>query len=61
MGAKIRNAQMGKIPYMLVVGDRELEAGEVNVRLRDESRRGAMNVNDVIEMIQSAVDERRVL
>jgi threonyl-tRNA synthetase len=61
MGAKIRNAQMGKIPYMLVVGDRELEAGEVNVRLRDESRRGAMSVNDVIEMIQSAVDERRVL
>jgi hypothetical protein len=33
----------------------------VNVRLRDESRRGEMNVNDVIEMIQSAVDERRVL
>jgi threonyl-tRNA synthetase len=61
MGAKIRNAQMEKIPYMLVVGDRELETGEVNVRLRDESQRGAMSVNDVIDMIQSAVGERRVL
>ena len=61
MGAKIRNAQMTKIPYMLVVGDREVEAGQVNVRLRDESRRGAMSVDEVIGMIQGAVDERRVL
>ncbi len=61
MGAKIRSAQMEKIPYMLVVGDREVEAGQVNVRLRDESQRGAMNVDEVIDMIQSAVDERRVL
>ena len=61
MGAKIRNAQMTKIPYMLVVGDQEVEAGKVNVRLRDESRRGAMSVDEVIGMIQGAVDERRVL
>ncbi|HUT17809.1 MAG TPA: threonine--tRNA ligase [Anaerolineae bacterium] len=61
MGAKIRNAQMTKIPYMLVVGDREVEAGQVNVRLRDESRRGAMSVDEVIRMVQGAVDERRVL
>jgi threonyl-tRNA synthetase len=61
MGAKIRSAQMAKIPYMLVVGDREVEAGQVNVRLRDESRRGAMSVDEVIGMVQGAVDERRVL
>jgi len=61
MGAKIRSAQMTKIPYMLVIGDREVEAGQVNVRLRDESRRGAMSVDEVIDMIQGAVDERRVL
>ena len=61
MGAKIRNAQMTKIPYMLVVGDKEVEAGKVNVRLRDESRRGAMSVDEVIRMVQGAVDERRVL
>jgi threonyl-tRNA synthetase len=35
MQAKIRDAQLQKVPYMAVVGDRELESGQVNVRTRD--------------------------
>jgi threonyl-tRNA synthetase len=42
MNKKIRNAQLQKIPYMLVVGDREAEEGTVAVRTRDEEDRGAM-------------------
>jgi threonyl-tRNA synthetase len=42
MNKKIRNAQLQKIPYMLVVGDREAEEGMVAVRTRDEEDRGAM-------------------
>jgi threonyl-tRNA synthetase len=61
MNAKIRNAQMQKIPYMLVIGDREMEAGQVNLRQRDGQKPGAMDVNDLIALIQRAVDERRVL
>jgi threonyl-tRNA synthetase len=61
MNAKIRDAQMNKIPYMLVVGDREVEAGQVNLRLRDGSKPGAVSVDDLIAVVQSAVDERRVL
>jgi threonyl-tRNA synthetase len=44
MNAKIRNAQLQKIPYMLVVGDKEEEQNAVAVRTRDNENRGAMPV-----------------
>ena len=47
MNLKIRNAQMQKIPYMLVVGDKEAEADSVAVRLRDETNLGAMPVAEL--------------
>jgi threonyl-tRNA synthetase len=42
MNKKIRNAQLQKIPYMLVVGDKEVEAGAVAVRTRDNEDRGQL-------------------
>jgi threonyl-tRNA synthetase len=45
MRAKIRDAQLQKVPYMLVVGDRETEADEVAVRLRTEADLGPMTVD----------------
>ncbi len=47
MGAKIREAQVQKIPYMLVVGDREAEANAVAVRLRSGDDLGAMPLDDI--------------
>jgi threonyl-tRNA synthetase len=61
MQAKIRDAQMQKIPYMLVIGNREMEAGQVNLRLRDGDVPGAMSVNDFVALAQGAVAEKRVL
>jgi len=61
MQAKIRDAQMQKVPYMLVIGDREMEAGQVNLRLRDGQVSGAMAVDDFIALAQGAVAEKRVL
>jgi len=61
MNAKIRDAQLQKIPYMLIVGDREAEAGAVAVRLRTEEDLGAMPVADFIAMAQEAVAEKREL
>ncbi len=49
IGAKIREAQMAKIPVMLVVGDREAGAGSVAVRLRGQGDRGAMGLEVFIE------------
>ena len=58
MNAKIRNAQLQKIPYMLVVGDREQEAGAVAVRLRTEEDLGAMPVDDAVALISRVVREK---
>ncbi|MFN2269727.1 MAG: threonine--tRNA ligase [Anaerolineae bacterium] len=61
MQAKIRDAQLQKVPYMLVMGDREVEGGSVAVRLRDGEDLGAKSVSDFIALAQAAVAERRDL
>ena len=55
MNAKIRHAQLQKIPYMLVVGDREQEADAVAVRLRSGEDLKAKPVAEFIEMAKAAV------
>ena len=55
MQAKIRDAQLQKIPYMLVVGDREQEAGAVAVRQRDGSNLGALPLFQVIDRLKDEV------
>ena len=52
MNLKIRNAQMMKVPYMLVVGDREMEAGAVAVRQRDGEDLGAMKLAVFLERLK---------
>ena len=51
IGYKIREAQLQKVPYMLVVGDKEQEAGEVGVRNRKDGDVGAMKLEDFVEKI----------
>ena len=51
-GFKIREAQIQKIPYMLIVGDREQESGSVSVRSRAEGDKGAVDVADFIKTLQ---------
>ena len=51
MNAKVRAAQMQKIPYMLVVGDREADDDAASVRLRSGENLGAMPVSEVVEKI----------
>jgi threonyl-tRNA synthetase len=61
MQAKIRDAQLQKVPYMLVMGDREVKAGAVAVRLRNGEDLGAQPVSDFVTMAQAAVAEKRDL
>jgi len=56
IGYKIREAQMQKIPYMLVLGDKELESGLVTVRERTGGDIGAMSLSDFIARL---AEERR--
>jgi threonyl-tRNA synthetase len=58
MNAKIRDAQLQKVPYMLVIGDREQEAGQVAVRLRSGEDLGAMEVGAFIQLAGEAVASR---
>jgi threonyl-tRNA synthetase len=58
MGNKIRKAQEQKVPYMLVVGDKEVQAGAVAVRLRSGQDLGPKTVAEAVAMIQQAVSEK---
>jgi threonyl-tRNA synthetase len=58
VGRKIRDAELRKIPYMLIVGPREAENGEVSVRLRKEGDVGSMPINRLLERLSAATLER---
>jgi threonyl-tRNA synthetase len=58
MQAKIRNAQMEKIPYMLVVGKREVEQNAVAVRLRNGDDLGAIPLSEFAEIAQDVIKSR---
>jgi threonyl-tRNA synthetase len=58
MNAKIRDAQMQKIPYMLVVGDKEVEQGAVALRLRSGENPGTMPLDDFIEKARQDIRTR---
>ena len=58
MNAKIRNAQLQKVPYMLVVGDREIEASAAAVRLRSGDDLGAVPVDEIVSRITDEVEAK---
>ncbi|MCB0209860.1 MAG: threonine--tRNA ligase, partial [Anaerolineae bacterium] len=58
---KIRQAQKQKTPYMLIVGDRELESETVSVRLRTEEELGSMDIYDLIDRIREVVEAKKGL
>ena len=55
IGYKIREAQLQKIPYMLIIGDKEIEANAVGVRSRKDGDIGAMSVEDFINKIEEEI------
>ena len=60
IGYKIRQARNERIPYMLVIGDREAEAGQVAVRKRGEGEMGDMSLEAFLEMAQKQVDSKEI-
>jgi threonyl-tRNA synthetase len=52
LGKKIREHQLQKIPYMLILGDRDIENGTVGVRGREEGDLGAMSVEEFVERVR---------
>ena len=58
MNAKIRHAQLQKVPYMLVVGDKEAESDTASVRLRDGRDLGPTPIDATADLIREAIDAR---
>ena len=58
IGKKIREAQMDKVPYMVVVGDRDMENSTVSPRHRAEGDLGAMGMEDFIALLKDVVDSK---
>jgi threonyl-tRNA synthetase len=59
MNAKIRDAQTQKVPYMLVVGDKEMEQGSVALRVRSGENPGPVSLEEFMRRVQVDVEERR--
>ena len=59
LGYKIREAQVKKVPYTLVVGDQEVAEGSVNVRKRGEGDKGAMSQDAFIAMLQEEIASKK--
>ena len=55
MNSKIRNAQKQKVPYMLVIGDREMESGQVALRYRSGDNPGAMSLKNFVEIAKEDI------
>jgi len=60
VGRKIRDAELRKIPYMLVVGDREQENREVSVRRHRAGDEGSLGVQEFLQRLQNQVQSRSV-
>ena len=58
LGYRVREWQMQKVPYMLVVGDQEAFDGTVAVRTRKGGNRGTMKVEAFIELVRDQVNHR---
>jgi threonyl-tRNA synthetase len=58
IGAKIRNARLERIPYMLIIGHKEAEEGLVSVRHRDQDDLGTMPLAEFVEKLSRENQER---
>ncbi len=58
IGKKIRDGQMEKVPYMLIVGDRDIEAGTVSLRHRTDGDLGAMTLDAFAAQLREVVDSK---
>jgi len=58
MNAKIRDAQNQKIPYMLVIGDQEMEAGKVALRLRSGENPGPISLDEFITKARKDIADK---
>jgi threonyl-tRNA synthetase len=57
IGKKIRDAELKKVPFMLIVGEKEAENNEVSVRQRGDGDKGSMSVEKFAELVQKSIED----
>ncbi|SMP40793.1 threonyl-tRNA synthetase [Anoxynatronum buryatiense] len=60
IGYKIREAQLQKVPYMMIMGDREVEENKVNLRSRDRGELGAVDVDELMASLIKEIQEKQL-
>ncbi len=58
IGFKIRSAQLEKVPYMVIVGDKDIENGTVSVRSRKQGELGAMRIEEFVKNITEEIESK---
>ena len=58
IGFKIRERTLERIPFMLILGDKEVESGTVNVRTRTGENLGSMSLDDFIAVLDKAIEKK---
>ena len=58
MNKKIRDAELQKIPYMLIVGDKEWQTGTISVRTKKKGNVGVFTIEEFIERARKLIDEK---
>ena len=57
IGKKIRDAELKKIPFMLIVGEKEAENREISVRQRSEGDKGSMSIESFAKLVSEAIEQ----
>jgi threonyl-tRNA synthetase len=57
IGKKIRDAEIAKVPFMLIVGEKEVELNQVSVRQRGEGDKGSMSAEEFSQLVQQAIEK----
>ena len=60
IGYKIREAQLQKIPYMVVIGDKDIENNTVSIRHRKDGDMGSMSLEDFIKLTKEEIDTKAI-
>lgn len=60
IGKKIREAEMEKAPYMIILGEKEAEAEKISVRARNQKDLGAMKLSEFLETLKEEINERSI-
>jgi len=60
IGYKIREAQLQKVPYMLILGDKEVEENKVGVRERKAGDLGQMSIDDFMSRIKDEIESKKI-